>query len=636
MSRAHLARHILSAALAVLAAAEFSLANSPADTKVVAHRGLLLEAPENTLANFRACLELGLGFEVDVQRSSDGHLVAVHDATVDRTTNGTGRVSEKTLAELRGLDAGSWFDEKYRGQRIPTIDEVFALVSQYPQPSILIAVDFKGADAKIEADLVALANRHGVRDRLLMIGRAISMPEVRTRLHAADPKVHCGRVANTPDEFAASLNDEVADWVYVRYVPSHEEVEQVHARGKRVFIAGSTVSGNQPQNWRRCTSRAVDAILTDYSLELARQLRHDRHRVDELEALITPHYTPPAEFRDAGKFASPLERTDGSRIDSRDAWLARRQEVRELWIERLGGWPELLKEPRIKIVATTRREEFTQHQVEVEVYSGEKFTEGHLLIPDGPGPFPAALVTFYDSRTSIGLGPKGKGTHDYGLQLVRRGLVTLSIATPGSLEVPGKSTRDLLTAAGEEYECQPLGYLAHVAANCHTALARHPQVDPDRIGVVGLSYGGKWSLFASCLYDKFAAAVWSDPGIVFNEQNANVNYWEPWYLGYEAGTRRPPGVPNQDRPRTGLYKQMVEQGEDLTDLHALICLRPVLLAGGTEDPPSNWRVLNNRIEINQLYTDEPRVAMTHRPTHVPTPEALQRTLAFLEYHLKFR
>ena len=78
-------------------------------------------------------------------------------------------------------------------------------------------------------------------------------------------------------------------------------------------------------------------------------------------------------------------------------------------------------------------------------------------------------------------------------------------------------------------------------------------------------------MFASCLYDRFACAVWSDPGIVFNEENSNVNYWEPWYLGYEEGTRRPPGVPDASRPRTGLYKQLVASDRDLNDLHALQC-----------------------------------------------------------------
>ncbi len=67
------------------------------------------------------------------------------------------------------------------------------------------------------------------------------------------------------------------------------------------------------------------------------------------------------------------------------------------------------------------------------------------------------------------------------------------------------------------------------------SLANLPYVDPKRIGVVGHSYGGKWAMFASCLYDKFACAAWSDRGIVFDEKRANVNYWEPWYLGFEPG-----------------------------------------------------------------------------------------------------
>ena len=86
------------------------------------------------------------------------------------------------------------------------------------------------------------------------------------------------------------------------------------------------------------------------------------------------------------------------------------------------------------------------------------------------------------------------------------------------MEKIGLDTRQLLVEAGVEQRRQPLTLLAYVAANCHTALAQMPEVDSERIGIVGLSYGGKWSMFASCLYDKFACAVWSDPGIVFNEK----------------------------------------------------------------------------------------------------------------------
>src|SRR5262249_19724348 len=96
---------------------------------IVAHRGLLRHAPENTLANFRACLELRLGFEFDVQATKDGRLVCIHDSAVDRTTNGTGRVADLTLAGIQGLDAGSWFDPKFAGQKVPTVEEVLKLVA---------------------------------------------------------------------------------------------------------------------------------------------------------------------------------------------------------------------------------------------------------------------------------------------------------------------------------------------------------------------------------------------------------------------------------------------------------------------------------------------------------------------------
>jgi glycerophosphoryl diester phosphodiesterase len=110
-------------ALLLLAAHVSAVAEEPARPLIVAHRGLLQHAPENTLANFRACLELRLGLEFDVQRTKDGHLVCIHDDTVNRTTNGTGNVADLTLDEIRRLDAGSWFDPTFAGEKVPTIEE---------------------------------------------------------------------------------------------------------------------------------------------------------------------------------------------------------------------------------------------------------------------------------------------------------------------------------------------------------------------------------------------------------------------------------------------------------------------------------------------------------------------------------
>ncbi|MBM3835601.1 MAG: hypothetical protein FJ403_20490 [Verrucomicrobia bacterium] len=240
--------------------------------RIVAHRGLLKHAPENTLANFRACLELRIGFEFDVRRTRDGHLVCLHDETIDRTTNGTGPVTETRLADLKKLDAGSWFDRVFAGEQIPTIDEIFALAAQYPKADVVLAVDLKGGDNRIEADAVALAKKHKALKRLLFIGRAISFPEVRQRLREADAEAHIAALAESSAEFANALNDGNADWVYLRYIPSRSDLAKVHAAGKRVFIVGPLVAGQQSENWQSAARVGIDAILTDYPLILREAL----------------------------------------------------------------------------------------------------------------------------------------------------------------------------------------------------------------------------------------------------------------------------------------------------------------------------------------------------------------------------
>ena len=219
----------------------------------------------------------------------------------------------------------------------------------------------------------------------------------------------------------------------------------------------------------------------------------------------------------------------------------------------------------------------------------------------------------------------GKELRDFGYQLTKRGFVSLSIGSPGG------SAREPDTG---DAQCQPLSFHAYMAANCHRALARLPEVDADRIGIVGHSYGGKWAMFASCLYDEFACAAWSDPGIVFDETRPNVNYWDRWYLGKVPGTEREPGMPTEKNPRTGAYKRIIEQGHDLHELHALMCPRPFLVSGGAEDRPPRWKALNHSIAVNRLLGFTHRVAMSNRDGHAPTPESNEIIYRFFEHFLK--
>ncbi len=346
---------------------------------------------------------------------------------------------------------------------------------------------------------------------------------------------------------------------------------------------------------------------------------------------ISEFFSPPAELAgDFGDYKSPLKVDDGSQVKTAADWARRRKEILNYWQGVMGSWPSLIDRPAVEYKSKERRENFTQHRVSVEIAPGRQMVDGYILIPDGDGPFPAVLVVFYDAETGVGL---GKDYRDFALQLTRRGFVTMSIGTPEfcSLKPP---YRPLLKQAEGKPTLQPLSALGYVAASCCNALSNVKQVDPERIGVMGHSYGGKWAMFASCLYEKFACAVWSDPGIVFDEKRANVNYWEPWYLGFESGTQRQPGIPNEKNPRTGAYKKLMAERHDLHELHALMAPRPFLVSGGSEDTAERWKALNHSIAVNEILGYKNRVAMTNRQGHSPTTESNEQIYRFFENFLK--
>lgn len=334
-------------------------------------------------------------------------------------------------------------------------------------------------------------------------------------------------------------------------------------------------------------------------------------------------FTPPADLaEDLGDYKSPLRFDDGRPVRTAADWQKRRQEIRATWHKFMGEWPPVLAKPKLEYLKKEQRDGYTQCHVRIEVAPGKMTDDAYLLIPAGTGPFPAVVVVFYDAKTGIGAGKSPY--RDFAAQLAQRGFVTLSLGSPPASYYPSP----------DNVQLQPLSYHAYVAANCYQLLANLPFVDARRIGIVGHSYGGKWAMFAACLYDRFACAVWSDPGIVFDEKRGNVNYWEPWYLGYEKGKQRKPGIPNAKNPRTGPYKEMIATGHDLHELHALMAPRPFLVSGGSEDPPQRWKALNHARAVNKLLGYENRVAMTNRPAHSPTAESNEQIYLFFEHFLK--
>lgn len=339
----------------------------------------------------------------------------------------------------------------------------------------------------------------------------------------------------------------------------------------------------------------------------------------------------PVEYEDAfGEYRSVLEFYDGRPVRTVDDWQERRREMLVLWHGTMGKWPSVIDKPEIGFLENEHIENFTRHKVSVEIAPG-RMQIAYLLIPDGNETFPAVLDVFYGPEGGAGLDENSRLKVDFGYQLAKRGFVSLCLGSPGGSEVRGSLAE---YKNKDSLELQPLSYLAYVAANCNNLLANLPQVDPERIGIVGHSFGGKWALFASCLYERFACACWSDPGIVFDERRPSVNYWEPWYLGYEHGKDRQPGIPTKDNPRTGAYKRLFESGHDLHELHALMAPRPFFVSGGSEDTPSRWGALNSSIAVNKLLGYDNRVGMANREGHSITPEANEQIRLFFQHFLK--
>jgi len=118
---------------------------------VVAHRGNSVAAPENTLPAYQLAYEAGAEMiETDVNITKDGHLVIIHDGTLNRTTNFTGHVHDYTLEELRGADAGSWFSPDFTGVRIPTIEEALEFAGKN---AMLMCFEVKGGGSPRSTDI---------------------------------------------------------------------------------------------------------------------------------------------------------------------------------------------------------------------------------------------------------------------------------------------------------------------------------------------------------------------------------------------------------------------------------------------------------------------------------------------------
>jgi glycerophosphoryl diester phosphodiesterase len=241
---------------------------------VIAHRGASGVAPENTLAAFERAVQLGAGFiETDLQLSRDARLVAVHDETLERTTDGRGPVSKKTLEELRQLDAGSWFDHRlseparsFAGERIPVVEEVLAFAREH-DIGLFLEMKVKGPSFAGHALTGALRD---VSEILRSV--VISFDEgFLSRIRQIQPLLVTGFLysARLPNAVATAVNAGARQLLPRADRVTPQLVADAHGADLKVVAW----TANTREQMQALVSSGVDGIMTDYPHELVECLR---------------------------------------------------------------------------------------------------------------------------------------------------------------------------------------------------------------------------------------------------------------------------------------------------------------------------------------------------------------------------
>ena len=241
---------------------------------IFAHRGDLTHAPENTLPSFQQALQKGAdGVELDAKLTADGQVIVIHDMTVDRTTTGKGRVASFKLDDIRKLDAGKWFDEKFNGTKVPMLAEVFELVGKDKLINIELTNYSTPRDGLV-LKVCELIKRHNIQKQILFSSflpsnlkiAAQTLPEIPRGLLAMP-----GLVGLWARSFGFMFGEYQALHPHISST-SREQVQRVHRLNRRVHVW----TANSPEEINRLKEWGVDGIFTDDPETAVRALGRSR------------------------------------------------------------------------------------------------------------------------------------------------------------------------------------------------------------------------------------------------------------------------------------------------------------------------------------------------------------------------
>lgn len=237
---------------------------------IIAHRANSGDNPENTLAGIRAAFDAGADIvEVDVRPTAGGELVLMHDEDVGRTTNGSGLVSEKSLSEIRELDAGSWYDLRYAGERVPTLAE--ALLAAKGRGKLLLDVKGYNTGGAIKQAM----EKAGAAPDSVWITQGPTLQvagDFKDNLPGT-PMIWEGNMPDKrgPEALAAMKKEGIAGFDIDESVLTKDFVDAAHAAG--MFVFAYTIM--EPDNMLRMIAMGVDAMETDYPGELHSMMSAD-------------------------------------------------------------------------------------------------------------------------------------------------------------------------------------------------------------------------------------------------------------------------------------------------------------------------------------------------------------------------
>jgi glycerophosphoryl diester phosphodiesterase len=233
----------------------------PNKIQFIAHRGVSGLAPENTISAFNLAVKMGFPMiELDVQMTRDQQLVVIHDSTVNRTTNGAGAVADFRLAELRQLDAGSWFGREFSGEKIPTLLEVIHEVGGHCRLNIEVKKVNTGHSCRPIEEALIEALSEGVSRQSYLVSSFDYA--VLTRIHKLAPHIKLANLfsylpLNLPKRIAAGILTAIHPHYFI---VSKRMIETAHAHGLQVNVW--TV--DKPEQILSLIDLGVDGIITNY------------------------------------------------------------------------------------------------------------------------------------------------------------------------------------------------------------------------------------------------------------------------------------------------------------------------------------------------------------------------------------